>query len=49
MDLESTMYWLYVIVMAAGAITFVVMSRNPRGVPHYEYLIATVEEGYYAS
>ena len=41
MDLESTLYWIYVVVMAIGAITFIVMSRDPRGVPQYEYLIAT--------
>jgi bacteriorhodopsin len=41
MDMESTLYWIYVAAMAIGAITFVVMSRDPRGVPKYEYLIAT--------
>lgn len=32
--------WFYVICMAAGALLFVVWSRNPRQVPHYEYVIA---------
>lgn len=42
MDIESLLYWFYVIVMAAGAIIFITWSRDPRGVPQYEYLIATV-------
>lgn len=36
------LHWLYVGVMAAGAITFVIMRANPRGVPGYEYLIAII-------
>lgn len=37
---EITGLWLYVALMAAGAILFVVWSRNPRGVPQSEYLVA---------
>lgn len=32
--------WLYVACMAAGAIVIIAWSRNPRGVPHYEYAAA---------
>lgn len=32
---------IYVLTMAAGALLFVFWSREPRGVPGYEYLIAT--------
>lgn len=33
--------WLYVACMAAGALLFTSWSRNPRGVPQYEYVVAT--------
>jgi bacteriorhodopsin len=38
--METMLYWFYVAVMAGGALCFAVMSRNPLGVPRYEYLIA---------
>lgn len=38
---EQAWLWFYVVCMAAGAILFVAWSRDPRGVPHYEYAIAT--------
>lgn len=41
MDFETLMNSIYVLAMAAGALLFVAWSRNPRGVPQYEYLIAT--------
>lgn len=37
---EATLHWIYVGVMALGALLFFVWSQNPRGVPRYEYLIA---------
>jgi bacteriorhodopsin len=37
---EATLHWLYVAVMAAGALLFFIWSQNPRGVPKHEYLIA---------
>lgn len=40
MEFDSVMHWFYVACMAAGALIFYVWSRNPRGVPQYEYLIA---------
>jgi bacteriorhodopsin len=40
-DFETLMNTFYVLVMAAGALLFVAWSRDPRGVPQYEYLIAT--------
>ena len=36
----QTLLWLYVAGMAAGVLLFWYWSRNPRGVPQYEYLIA---------
>lgn len=39
-DFQSTLHWIYVAVMALGAVVFAVMSRNPKGVPVYEYAIA---------
>ncbi|WP_157579127.1 bacteriorhodopsin [Spirosoma montaniterrae] len=41
MSLESLLHWLYVAVMAGSALTFLLMSRNPKGVPQYKYLIHT--------
>ena len=32
--------WIYVACMAVGAIIIALMSRNPKGVPHYEYAAA---------
>ena len=40
MDIQSLFHWLYVAGMAAGVLLFWVWSRDPRGVPLYEYLIA---------
>jgi bacteriorhodopsin len=34
--------WVYVAAMAAGAILFFAWSRQPRGVPHYEYTLAMI-------
>ncbi|BAY39575.1 bacteriorhodopsin [Nostoc sp. NIES-2111] len=41
MDLQSILHWIYVAGMASGALYFWSLSRNPRGVPQYEYLVAT--------
>lgn len=41
MDWQATFHWVYVIAMAIGALYFMALSRNPRGVPKEEYLIAT--------
>lgn len=41
MDWQEIFHWLYITSMAIGAIYFMSLSRNPRGVPKYEYLIAT--------
>ena len=38
---EQLWLWFYVACMAAGALLFVVWGRDPRGVPHYEYAVAT--------
>ena len=40
MDLQEIFTWLYVAGMAAGVLLFWAWSRDPRGVPQYEYLIA---------
>ncbi len=40
MDWQSIFHWLYVAGMALGAIYFISLSKNPRGVPRYEYLVA---------
>ena len=40
MDVQSLMHWIYVASMATGALVFWTWSRNPRGVPQYEYSIA---------
>ena len=40
MDLQSILHWIYVAGMASGALYFWSLSRNPRGVPQYEYLVA---------
>ncbi|MBW4542416.1 MAG: bacteriorhodopsin [Myxacorys chilensis ATA2-1-KO14] len=41
MDWQATFHWVYVIAMAIGALYFISLSHNPRGVPKYEYLVAT--------
>ncbi len=40
MPFETVLYSIYVASMAAGALIFVIWSRNPRGVPRWEYLVA---------
>lgn len=40
MDWQSLLHWLYVAGMAIGALYFWSLSRNPKGVPQYEYLVA---------
>ncbi|WP_169726672.1 bacteriorhodopsin, partial [Deinococcus murrayi] len=39
-NLERTLHWVYVACMAAGVLYFWFLSRDPRGVPRYEYLTA---------
>ncbi len=34
-----TLHWIYVAVMAAGAIAIIYMSRNPKGVPKLDYFV----------
>lgn len=41
MDLQALFHWIYVGAMAIGALYFISLSNNPRGVPKYEYLVAT--------
>jgi bacteriorhodopsin len=41
MDLQALFHWLYVAAMAIGAFYFISLSKNPRGVPKSEYLVAT--------
>jgi len=38
--LQTTLLWIYVGCMAAGALIFASWMRDPRGVPWYEYVIA---------
>jgi bacteriorhodopsin len=40
MDWQNIFHWLYVAGMAIGAIYFISLGKNPRGVPRYEYLVA---------
>ncbi|TYS72561.1 lactococcin [Rossellomorea aquimaris] len=40
MSMIYTLHWVYFIIMAVGAVYFYVLSRNPQGVPRYEYVIA---------
>ncbi len=40
MDLQTTLHWVYVALMVGGALLFWVWSRDPKGVPQYEYSIA---------
>jgi len=39
-DLQTTLHWVYVALMLGGALLFWVWSRDPKGVPQYEYSIA---------
>lgn len=41
MDWQKLFHGFYIAGMAIGAIHFISLSRNPRGVPKYEYLVAT--------
>ncbi len=40
MDTQTLLYWLYVGSMIGGALLFWAWSRNPKGVPQYEYSLA---------
>ncbi|MBW4465191.1 MAG: bacteriorhodopsin [Pegethrix bostrychoides GSE-TBD4-15B] len=40
MDWQSLFHWVYVAGMAVGALYFWSLSRNPKGVPQSEYLVA---------
>ena len=40
MDWQKIFHWIYVAGMAIGALHFISLSKNPRGVPKYEYLVA---------
>jgi len=40
MDWQTLLHWLYVAGMAIGAFHFWALSRDPKGVPQYEYLVA---------
>jgi bacteriorhodopsin len=37
---QELLHWIYVGIMLVGALIFFGWSRNPKGVPRYEYLIA---------
>jgi len=40
MDWQTLLHWLYVAGMAIGAFHFWALSRDPKDVPQYEYLVA---------
>jgi bacteriorhodopsin len=40
MEIQPLLHWLYVAAMVGGALLFWVWSRQPKGVPQYEYSIA---------
>ena len=40
MDTQTLLHWLYVGSMIGGALLFWAWSRNPKGVPQYEYSMA---------
>lgn len=40
-SLEITLHWLYVAIMFGSAIAFQMMSRQPKNVPNYKYVIHT--------
>jgi bacteriorhodopsin len=42
MDLSTTLHFVYVACMAGGALLFIAWMRDPRGVPTWEYLVATL-------
>ena len=41
-ELIFQLHWFYAIVMMIGALYFYIQSKNPKGVPRYEYLIAII-------
>ncbi|MBE9182694.1 bacteriorhodopsin [Oculatella sp. LEGE 06141] len=41
MDWQNLWHWLYIAGMAIGALYFVWLGSNPRGVPRFEYFVAT--------
>jgi bacteriorhodopsin len=40
MNLQDLFHWIYVALMAIGAIYFLVLSTNPKEVPKHEYYVA---------
>jgi bacteriorhodopsin len=40
LETQTLLHWLYVAAMVGGALLFWAWSRNPKGVPQYEYSIA---------
>lgn len=40
MDTQLLLHWVYVLLMIGGALLFWAWSRDPKGVPQYEYSIA---------
>ncbi|NJL46149.1 MAG: bacteriorhodopsin [Leptolyngbyaceae cyanobacterium SM2_3_12] len=40
MDWQGLFHRVYVVAMAIGAVYFMLLSRNPRGIPKYEYYVA---------
>ena len=40
-DSLVALHWFYVAVMFGSAIAFQILNKNPRGIPHYKYLIHT--------
>ncbi len=38
-ETSTLLHWIYVAVMALSGLAFFVMSRQPRGVPRYKYMI----------
>lgn len=40
MDWQTILHWVYVAGMAMGALHFWTLSRDPKGVPQHEYLVA---------
>lgn len=40
MDWQTILHWIYVAGMVIGAAHFWALSRDPKGVPQYEYLVA---------
>jgi bacteriorhodopsin len=40
MDWQTVLHWVYVAGMAIGALHFWTLSRDPKGVPQHEYLVA---------